>query len=271
MIQPVIYPENRLQSTVISERPQERMLSMGAGGLSDTELLAMLLRSGTRGMDVLTLAGKLIKEAGSLAGLIGWQVEDYRKLKGIGPIKALQLVTVMEVARRVLMQEKGDSPLLNQADLVAEYLRPIAQGLAVEKFWVLSLNRRNCLIKCTEVSSGTATARPVAPSIVNPSARNMVDSRERRRISCIPNRFQASCAVSDAENFRGCPKSFLKCGEHSTLKDCKTAIIVTWLGRISSPAPAFNLISFQHAACHIILCLCCSSLLGGLWLLLVSH
>jgi len=163
MTQPVIYPENRLQSTVISERPQERMLRVGAAGLSDTELLAMLLRSGTRGMDVLSLAGNLIKEAGSLAGLIGWQVEDYRKLKGIGPIKALQLVTVMEVARRVLMQEKGDSPLLNQADLVAEYLRPIAQGLAVEKFWVLSLNRRNCLIKCTEVSSGTATAALAHP------------------------------------------------------------------------------------------------------------
>jgi DNA repair protein RadC len=163
MIQPVIYPENRLQSTVISERPQERMLRMGAGGLSDTELLAMLLRSGTRGMDVLTLAGKLIKEAGSLAGLIGWQVEDYRKLKGIGPIKALQLVTVMKVARRVLLQGKGESQTLNQADLVADYMRPIAQGLAVEKFWVLSLNRRNRLIKCNEVSSGTANAALAHP------------------------------------------------------------------------------------------------------------
>lgn len=65
MTQPVVYPENRLKSTVISERPQERMLRMGAGGLSDTELLAMLLRSGTRGMDVLTLAGRLILESGS--------------------------------------------------------------------------------------------------------------------------------------------------------------------------------------------------------------
>jgi len=163
MTQPVIYPENRLQSTVLSERPQERMLRLGAGSLSDTELLAMLLRSGTRGMDVLSLAGKLIKEAGSLAGLIGWQIKDYQQLKGIGPIKALQLVTVMEVARRILVQEKGESPLLNQADLVASYLQPIAQGLSVEKFWVLTLNRRNRLIKCTEITSGTATATLAHP------------------------------------------------------------------------------------------------------------
>lgn len=163
MTQSVIYPENRLQGTAVSERPQERMVRMGPGALSDTELLAMLLRSGTRGMDVLSLAGKLIKEAGSLAGLIGWQVSDYRRLKGIGPVKALQLVTVMEVARRILTQQKGETPLLNQADLVASYLRPIAQGLSVEKFWVLSLNRRNRLIKCTEVSSGTATAALAHP------------------------------------------------------------------------------------------------------------
>ena len=60
--------------------------------LSDAELLAMLLRSGTRGMDVLSLSQQLIKEAGSLAGLIGWTESDFRRFKGIGHVKALQLV-----------------------------------------------------------------------------------------------------------------------------------------------------------------------------------
>ena len=63
---------NRLQATLVSERPQERLEKFGAGALSDTELIALLLRSGTRGHDVLTLATRLIHDAGSLAGLICW-------------------------------------------------------------------------------------------------------------------------------------------------------------------------------------------------------
>ncbi len=59
---------NRLRATAVSERPQERLEKFGASALSDAELLAMLLRSGTRGTDVLTLATQIIAEAGSLAG-----------------------------------------------------------------------------------------------------------------------------------------------------------------------------------------------------------
>jgi DNA repair protein RadC len=154
---------NRLRETAVGERPQERLERFGAGALSDTELLAMLLRSGTRGQDVLTLAGRLIAEAGSLNGLIAWTAADFRKLKGIGKVKALQLVTVMEIARRVIGQQAGDAPLLNRADLVAAYFAPISAGLEVEKFWVLCLNRKNRLIKRVEISSGSATAALAHP------------------------------------------------------------------------------------------------------------
>jgi DNA repair protein RadC len=123
----------------------------------------MLLRSGTRGHDVLTLAAELISEAGSLAGLIAWRAEDFQKLKGIGRIKSLQLVTVMEVARRVVGQQSGDAPLLNRADLIAAYFQPVVVGLEVEKFWVLCLNRKNRLLKRVEITSGTATAALAHP------------------------------------------------------------------------------------------------------------
>lgn len=123
----------------------------------------MLLRSGTQGQDVLTLSTRLIADAGSLAGLITWKETDYRRLKGIGHVKALQLVTVMEIARRVVGQQAGESPLLNRADLVAAHLHPIAHGLSVEKFWVLCLNRKNRLMRRVEVTSGTATAALAHP------------------------------------------------------------------------------------------------------------
>jgi DNA repair protein RadC len=158
------YPlPNRLRETALSERPQERLERLGAGALSDSELLAMLLRSGTRGQDVLTLATRLIAEAGSLAGLIAWRREDFRKLKGIGRVKALQLVTVMEVARRVIGQQAGEEPLLNRPDLIMAHLQPVVAGLEVEKFFVLCLNRKNRLLKRVELTSGTATSALAHP------------------------------------------------------------------------------------------------------------
>jgi len=161
---PSVYPaDNRLKTTAVSERPQERLERFGAGALSDTELLAMILRSGTRGHDVLTLSSRLISEAGSLAGLIKWKETDFKKLKGIGRVKALQLITVMEIARRVLSQGAPSDPIINDASMAADHLRPLIHGLNVEKFWVLCLNRKNRLIKCVEVTSGTATSSLAHP------------------------------------------------------------------------------------------------------------
>lgn len=150
---------NRLKTLAAAERPQERLEKYGARALSDSELLAMLLRSGTQGHDVLTLSNRLIAEAGSLAGLIQWREADFKKLKGIGRIKALQLITVMEIARRTIEQSANPDPmpLLDSAETAADYLRPLVHGLVVEKFWVLCLNRKNRLVKCVELTSGTAT------------------------------------------------------------------------------------------------------------------
>jgi DNA repair protein RadC len=158
------YPlNNRLREMALGERPQERLERLGAQALSDTELLAMLLRSGTQGHDVVSLATELIQQAGSLGGLIAWRRDDFKKLKGIGTVKALQLLAMMEVARRVVGQQGGEAPLLSRAEAVAAYLQPLTVGLEVEKFWVLCLNRKNRLLKRVEITSGTATAALAHP------------------------------------------------------------------------------------------------------------
>ena len=155
--------ENRLLATACNERPQQRLENFGVSALSDTELLAILLRSGTRGNDILTLSGRLIAEAGSIARLASWQEPDFRRMKGIGRVKAQQLVAIMEIARRAIIISGAEQPMLNRADLIAAYLQPFAAGLEVEKFWVLCLNRKNRLIKRVEVTSGTATAALAHP------------------------------------------------------------------------------------------------------------
>ncbi|MCF3648277.1 RadC family protein [Synoicihabitans lomoniglobus] len=154
---------NRLLSLAANERPQERLERQGPSVLSDGELLAMLLRSGTSGRDVLTVAQGLIANAGSLAGLTRWTLKDFTRHKGVGHVKALQLLTVMEIARRVVLSENALPPVLENPQSIAEFCRPHAMGLAVEKFWVLSLNRKNRLIRRTEVTSGTAGSTLVHP------------------------------------------------------------------------------------------------------------
>ena len=165
MIQSTFDLNGKDQTPVIAcgELPQQRFETYGAGALSDTELIAILLHSGIRGHSVLGLASQLIAQAGSIAGLASWQPEDFQRLKGIGRAKGQQLAAVIEIARRMMKQPNAGAPLLNRPELIAEYLAPIAKGLEVEKFWVLCLNRKNRLKKLVEVTSGTATGSLVHP------------------------------------------------------------------------------------------------------------
>ena len=158
-----IYHPPRLKDLAVSERPQERLEKLGPGALSDTELLAMLLRSGSKGHNVLNVAQQLVSEAGSLAALVQWADTDFRRLKGIGRVKALQLITVMEIARRVLTNPGEVTAVFNRPELVLRHFQAQIAGLSVEKFWVLCLNRKNRLLKRVEVTSGTASSSLVHP------------------------------------------------------------------------------------------------------------
>ena len=157
------YKPVQLREMASNERPQERMEAHGAGALSDTELLAMLLRKGTRGNDVLRLSSRLVSDAGGLSELLSWSADDFQRVPGIGRVKALQLMTVMEIARRVLARGTGVSPIFNRPEIVFAHFLPLTAGLNVEKFWVLCLNRKNRLIRQHEATSGTATSSLVHP------------------------------------------------------------------------------------------------------------
>jgi DNA repair protein RadC len=148
---------------VASERPQERLEKYGAEALSDREILAMILRSGPRGTDVLTLSGQLINQAGSLSSLLRWSAEDFKRVHGIGTVKALQLLAVMSFAKRILNEDSDQEPLFDSPEVVARYFRTLIAGLEIEKFWVLCLNRKNRLLRCVESTSGTATNSLVHP------------------------------------------------------------------------------------------------------------
>ncbi|CAA6678810.1 MULTISPECIES: DNA repair protein RadC [unclassified Lentimonas] len=158
------YPTNRrMKDMVASERPQERLAKHGAEALSDSELLAMILRSGPHGIDVLTMSSELINKAGSLTNLLRWSAADFQTIKGIGTVKSLQLMAVMDFARRILKEDDSVETIFDTPEVVARHFRTLIAGKEVEHFWALCLDRKNRLIQRIEVSKGTASSCLVHP------------------------------------------------------------------------------------------------------------
>ncbi|TVP76376.1 MAG: JAB domain-containing protein [Puniceicoccaceae bacterium] len=153
------YPTHRrIKDMLATERPQERLEALGVESLSDRELLAMILRSGTPGVDVVSMCGEMLHEAGSLRNLLRWSAEDFRKIRGIGRVKALQLIATMHFAKRILADEETQETIYDSAAMVARHFRPLVAGAEVESFWILCLDRKNRLIKRVEITKGTATS-----------------------------------------------------------------------------------------------------------------
>ncbi|MDO8632472.1 MAG: DNA repair protein RadC [Phycisphaerales bacterium] len=147
-----------------NEQPQQRLENFGVGSVSDTELLALILQgSGTGAEQAVSMASRLIAEVGSIAGLISWVPADYRRMKGIGRSKGLQLAAIAEIARRMMTAPRTTAPMLNRPESISAHFAPIVAGLQIEKFWVLCLNRRHRLLKRVEITSGTAHAALAHP------------------------------------------------------------------------------------------------------------
>jgi len=144
-------------------RPREKLLSRGPAALSDAELLALLLRSGIRGKNVLQLAQELVDRFGGVAGLLHMPAEALKTVKGLGPAKRAELVAVLELARRALVQQLTQKPLFNTPQAVRDYLQLQLGGLHHEVFAVLFLDSQHRLIALEEMFRGTLTQTSVYP------------------------------------------------------------------------------------------------------------
>ena len=126
------YPTIPLKEIEIEERPQERLLRLGASALSDSELFAMIIRSGTKGTNVLVLAKKILKETGSLQNLAKYSLEDFVKINGIGEVKGLQLLAIIELSRRISSSTEKQ-PLLNSPQKIYQFLENKTIRLVLRK------------------------------------------------------------------------------------------------------------------------------------------
>lgn len=153
----------RLSDLPVGEWPQERMIRQGVAACSNQELLAILIRSGGGGVDVLQVAHALMDRGGGLMGLIGWKPEDFQRVPGIGVVKSLQLTAAFQLARRAITESRDKVIRLDDPGKVFELLQPVSVGLDTERFWVVGLNRKNQMIRYEEVSVGTATSSLAHP------------------------------------------------------------------------------------------------------------
>ncbi|MDO4640108.1 MAG: DNA repair protein RadC [Neisseria sp.] len=143
------------------ERPREKLLASGAAALSDAELLAILLRVGTKGMSAVDLARYLLQEFGSLGRLMNADAKSLAKHKGMGLASYTQFAVVKEVGRRVLGEELQQAPVFGQSQAVADFLRLHLGREQVEITLALLLNGHNQLIKSVELARGTVAENTV--------------------------------------------------------------------------------------------------------------
>ena len=144
-------------------RPREKLLARGTGALSDAELLAILLRSGLRGKGVLQLAQELLDRFGGLAGLLHTDAQALRQIKGLGPAKRAEVVAVLELARRALMQPLQSQPVFDSPQAVRQYLQLQLGARPHEVFAVLFLDSQHRLIALEEMFRGTLSQTSVYP------------------------------------------------------------------------------------------------------------
>jgi DNA repair protein RadC len=146
------------------QRPRERLLAEGEDALSDAELLAIILRSGTPEHTAVGVAQKLLARFENFRGLAGRSAGEMATVKGVGPAKAAQIKAALEIGRRLAVQQTGASerPIADSSDIFQAY-GPRLRGMRKETFLAVLLDARHCVIRPVEVSVGSLTASVVHP------------------------------------------------------------------------------------------------------------
>jgi len=149
------------------DRPREKLLMKGTSSLSDAELIAILLGSGTAKLSAVDVAKKVLAYVDhNLDSLAKLSIKELMKAKGIGEAKAITIVAAMELGRRRREQSPEEKPKLETSKSAFDMIKGDLQDLPHEEFWVLLLNRANRLVKKKRVSEGGVSGTVADPKII---------------------------------------------------------------------------------------------------------
>lgn len=152
-----------MKTLSVHDRPREKLLRLGAAGLGDNELVAIVVGSGSRRVSSLALASDVLETTGGLHGMPRTSVDDLRRLNGIGTAKAAQVLAAVELGRRTLLRcPPARLQFVNPRD-AATYLLPQFGARPVEQFGLMMLDTKHRLIRTSVVSVGTLDSSPAHP------------------------------------------------------------------------------------------------------------
>jgi DNA repair protein RadC len=145
------------------DRPREKLERLGPSGLGDNELLALVLGSGSRHIDALAIANRLLEDVGGLHALTRAGVPDLQRVPGVGQARAAQVLAAVELGRRTLTRDGLARPQFIHPRDIAEYLVPQYGSGAVEQFGIMMLDTKFRLIRIKIVSVGSLDTTVVHP------------------------------------------------------------------------------------------------------------
>lgn len=149
------------------DRPREKLLLKGKMALSDAELIAILIGSGTVSLSAVDLAKQILQHVEhNLNDLAKLTIKDLQKFKGIGEAKAIAIISALELGRRRKESEPTKKPRITSSQNAYDVIAPHLLDLGHEEFWIIMLNKANVVIKKAQVSSGGVSGTIADPKII---------------------------------------------------------------------------------------------------------
>ena len=161
--------ENKLNINQWAEedRPREKLERLGAQALSDAELLAILVGSGSTKEDAVTLMKRILNDCHNNLNTLGkMSIRDLCQYNGVGPAKAITILAACELGKRRQQEKPEERPDLGTATRIYNHLHPLMQDLDIEEFWLLLMNQNYRLIKQVRISHGGITETAVDIRII---------------------------------------------------------------------------------------------------------
>lgn len=156
-----------IKSWAAEDRPREKLMLKGKAALSDAELIAILLGTGTASMSAVDLAKSILQVVGhDLNELARLTVKDLTKIKGIGEAKAISIVSALELGRRRKELTTEERPKITSSKDVYDILKAELLDIPHEAFWIVLLNRANRVIKKHQISHGGVAGTVADPKII---------------------------------------------------------------------------------------------------------
>jgi len=156
-------PEMKITSWPENERPRERLIKYGPGHLSDAQLLAIILRTGSRERGVLELSLALLEAFKSLRSIDAASAVELSSIKGLGTAKIAQIKSAFELGRRLMGESSDGKPVFSSSHSIHSYFSPRFKNLKKEIFLAVFLDAKNRLLREYKVSEGTLTNSPIHP------------------------------------------------------------------------------------------------------------